>query len=202
MSEMVKPGLSTTFACPLSVVIDVRFDLNSRHRRALSSWPLCAKRTHAPQQLRPQILPEIANFASSWRSLLLMLSRPAAQRSPARLILGVLRGNGGRLNSHNFANTGRNALAAHNQLSHNGFAHNQFAEHNFHGLNNFNHTGFNRNAFGNNANWNHWGGRFWGAGWNNWGWGWGCWAGPVFWPFILGDVFSFVFWPYGCYDPF
>src|SRR5262249_23999943 len=51
-------------------------------------------------------------------------------------------------------------------------------------------------------NWNHWGGRFWGAGWNNWGWGWGCWAGPVFWPFLLGDVFSFVFWPYAYYDPF
>jgi hypothetical protein len=90
----------------------------------------------------------------------------------------------------------------HNQLAHNQFAHNQFAAHNFHGLNNFNHTGFNRNAFGNNANWNRWGGRFWGAGWNNWGWGWGGWAGPVFWPFLLGDVFSFIFWPYAYYDPF
>jgi LTXXQ motif family protein len=104
--------------------------------------------------------------------------------------------------SHNLTNTGHNALAAHNQLSHNQFAHNQFAAQNFHGLNNFNHTGFNRNAFGNNANWNHWGGHFWGAGWNNWGWGWGGWAGPVFWPFLLGDVLSFVFWPYAYYDPF
>jgi hypothetical protein len=115
--------------------------------------------------------------------------------------------------SHGIAGTGHNALAAHNlnggrnqwahnQLSHNQFAHNQFAAQNFHGLNNFNHTGFNRNAFGNNANWNHWGGHFWGAGWNNWGWGWGGWAGPVFWPFLLGDVFSFVFWPYAYYDPF
>ena len=104
--------------------------------------------------------------------------------------------------SHNLAATGRNTLTAHNQLAHNQFAHNQFAAHNFHGLNNFTKTGFNRNAFGNNANWNHWGGRFWGAGWNNWGWGWGCWAGPVFWPFLLGDVFSFVFWPYAYYDPF
>ena len=104
--------------------------------------------------------------------------------------------------SHNLTATGRNTLAAHNQLAHNQFAHNQFAAQNFHGLNNFNHTGFNRNAFGNNANWNHWGGRFWGAGWNNWGWGWGGWAGPVFWPFLLGDVFSFVFWPYAYYDPF
>jgi LTXXQ motif family protein len=104
--------------------------------------------------------------------------------------------------SHNLTNTGHNALAAHNQFSHNQFAHNQFAAQNFHGLNNFNHTGFNRNAFGDNANWNHWGGHFWGAGWNNWGWGWGGWAGPVFWPFLLGDVFSFVFWPYAYYDPF
>jgi hypothetical protein len=104
--------------------------------------------------------------------------------------------------SHNLTNTGHNALAAHNQFSHNQFAHNQFVAQNFHGLNNFNHTGFNRNAFGDNANWNHWGGHFWGAGWNNWGWGWGGWAGPVFWPFLLGDVFSFVFWPYAYYDPF
>jgi len=114
---------------------------------------------------------------------------------------------------HGITNTGRNALAhnqlngarnqfAHNQIGHNQLAHNQFAAHNFHGLNNFNHTGFNRNAFGNNANWNHWGGRFWGAGWNNWGWGWGGWAGPVFWPFLLGDVLSFVFWPYAYYAPF
>ena len=123
-------------------------------------------------------------------------------------------GNAGRIAGHGVANTGHNALAthnqlngarnqfAHNQLSHNQFAHNQFAAQNFHGLNNFNHTGFNRNAFGNHANWNHWGGRFWGAGWNNWGWGWGGWAGPVFWPFLLGDVLSFIFWPYAYYDPF
>ena len=122
---------------------------------------------------------------------------------------------GGRLAGHGVANTGRsNALAAHNQLngarnqfahnqlSHNQFAHHQFVAQNFHGLNNFNHAGFNRNAFGNNANWNHWGGRFWGAGWNNWGWGWGGWAGPVFWPFVLGDALSFLFWPYAYYDPF
>jgi LTXXQ motif family protein len=111
-------------------------------------------------------------------------------------------GNAGRFASHNLTNTGRNTLATHNQLGHDQFAHNQFAARNFHGLNNFNHTGFNRNAFGNNANWNHWGGRFWGAGWNNWGWGWGGWAGPVFWPFLLGDALSFIFWPYAYYDPF
>jgi ABC-type transporter MlaC component len=114
----------------------------------------------------------------------------------------AMTGNAGRIASHNLTNTGRNALAAHNQLGHNQFAHNQFAAQNFHGLNNFNHTGFNRNAFGNTANWNRWGGRFWGAGWNNWGWGWGGWAGPVFWPFLLGDALSFIFWPYAYYDPF
>ena len=118
----------------------------------------------------------------------------------------AMTGNTGRIGhnalaTHNQLNGARNQFA-HNQLGHNQFAHNQFAAQNFHGLNNFNHTGFNRNAFGNNANWNHWGGRFWGAGWNNWGWGWGGWAGPVFWPFLLGDVFSFVFWPYAYYDPF
>jgi hypothetical protein len=123
-------------------------------------------------------------------------------------------GNAGRLAGHGLTSTGHNALAAHNQLNsgrnqfahnqltHNQFAHHQFVAQNFHGLNNFNRTGFNRNAFGNNANWNHWGGRFWGAGWNNWGWGWGGWAGPVFWPFVLGDALSFIFWPYAYYDPF
>src|SRR5215471_5132859 len=94
-------------------------------------------------------------------------------------------------------NTGQNKLAAQNQHQ---IAQNKSAAQNFKGLNNVSKTGFNRNNFGNNANWNHWGRRFWGAGWNNWGWG--CWAGPVFWPFLLGDVFSFVFWPYAYYDPF
>ena len=133
-------------------------------------------------------------------------------------------GNVGRFADHG----GRNALAAHNQLggaghgqfAHNQLAHNQFAgqhlhalnnfhtAHNefaakhFHGLNNFNHTGFNRNAFGDRHGWNRWGGRFWGAGWNQWGGGWGGWAGPVFWPFLYGDIFSFALWPYSYYDPF
>jgi hypothetical protein len=101
--------------------------------------------------------------------------------------------------SHNHAMT-RNASHDFKNTSHNAL--NQFAAKNFHGLNNFSKTGFNRNAFGNHANWNHWGGHFWGAGWNNWGWGWGGWAGPVFWPFLLGDVLSFIFWPYAYYDPF
>ncbi len=81
-------------------------------------------------------------------------------------------------------------------------AHIALAAQHFRGLSNFSHTGFNRNAFGNERAWNGWGGRFWGVGWNNWGTGWGGWAGPVFWPFLFGDVFSFTFWPYDYYDPF
>jgi len=98
--------------------------------------------------------------------------------------------------------------AAHNLAAHNGrlggrqFAHNQFAARNFRGLYNFNRAGFNRNAFGNAGGWNRWGGQFWGAGWNNWGYGWGGWAGPVFWPFLYGDLFSYAFWPGGYYNPF
>ena len=87
-------------------------------------------------------------------------------------------------------------------VTHAQFAHNQFAARNFHGLYNFNRTGFNRNAFGEGQQWNRWGGRFWGAGWQRWGRGWGGWAGPVFWPYLYGDVFSFAFWPYDYYDPF
>ena len=87
-------------------------------------------------------------------------------------------------------------------MTHAQFAHNQFAAHNFHGLHNFNQTGFNRNAFGDPGHWNRWGGHFWGAGWHRWGRGWGGWAGPVFWPYLYGDVFSFAFWPYDYYDPF
>ena len=112
----------------------------------------------------------------------------------------AMTGKAGRITSHNFKNSGPNALATH--ISRNQFAQNKFAAQNFKGLNNFSKTGWNRNTFGTHANWNHWGGRFWGAGWNNWGWGWGGWAGPVFWPFLLGDVLSFIFWPYAYYDPF
>jgi hypothetical protein len=101
---------------------------------------------------------------------------------------------------------GRNQLAnehfAHDQFVRNQLAHNQFVARNFRGLYNFNNTGFNRNAFGDPRQWNRWGGRFWGAGWNRWGHGFGFWAGPVFWPFLYGDIFSFAFWPYDYYDPF
>ncbi|HTV27403.1 MAG TPA: Spy/CpxP family protein refolding chaperone [Xanthobacteraceae bacterium] len=117
--------------------------------------------------------------------------RLAASRAPAR---------------HN-ASAGRNLRAAHNglggkRLTSHQFAHNHFAARNFHGLYNFNRAGFNRNGFGNPGGWNNWGGQFWGAGWNNWGGGWGGWAGPVFWPFLYGDLFSYAFWPHDYYDPF
>jgi hypothetical protein len=66
-------------------------------------------------------------------------------------------------------------------------------------------SGYSRNAFGTQGGWNrfagngeagYWGG--WGSGWG----GWGGWVGPVFWPFLLGDVFSYVFWPYAYDYPF
>ncbi|MGA7385287.1 MAG: Spy/CpxP family protein refolding chaperone [Methylocella sp.] len=52
------------------------------------------------------------------------------------------------------------------------------------------------------ARWNAWGNNYWGADWNDWGSGWGYWAGPVFWPFFLGDALTFAIWPYAFYDPF
>ena len=122
------------------------------------------------------------------------------------------RGNSRRGNGFAAHNNLRNGLAAHNAVNganrfnaNNGnarFAHNQLGARNFHGMNNFHRAGFNRNAFGNGHTWDRWGGRFWGAGWDNWGGGWGGWAGPVFWPYLYGDVFSFAFWPGGDYDPF
>src|SRR5215472_10401623 len=59
-------------------------------------------------------------------------------------------------------------------------------------------SGVNHNAFGNRHEWNrfaHHGGAGWGGWGGGWG-GWGGWVGPVFWPFLLGDVFSCAFWPY------
>jgi len=120
---------------------------------------------------------------------------------------------GHRITSHagRFAvqHGGRNAVAAHNALSRVGahptarsLTHNQFAAEHFHGLHDFDRAGFNRNRFGHEHEWNRWGHRFWAAGWNNWGWGWGGWAGPVFWPFLYGDIFTFALWPYDYYDPF
>lgn len=107
-------------------------------------------------------------------------------------------GHAGQLAAHHGVVSSHNTSAAHN----NRLTHNQLAAANFHGLHNFSRTGFNRNGFGNEHAWNRWCRHFWAAGWNNWGWGWGAWAGPVFWPFLWGDVFSFAFWPYDYYDPF
>ena len=62
--------------------------------------------------------------------------------------------------------------------------------------------GATRNAFGHQAAWNNWAG---GGGWGGWGggWGgWGGWVGPVFWPFLLGDILSYVLWPDDYYYPF
>ena len=119
-------------------------------------------------------------------------------------------GHAGRFTSHSKPRGDHSALSAHNpegaakgQFADDlGVAHSEFAAQNFHGLNNFNTTGFNRNAFGDAAGWNHWAGHFWRVGWNNWGTGWGGWAGPVFWPFLFGDVLTFVLWPYNFYDSF
>ncbi len=66
-------------------------------------------------------------------------------------------------------------------------------------------SGFNRNAFGTQGGWNRFAGNGGGGGWGGWGggWGgWGGWVGPVFWPFLLGDVFSYALWPYDYYYPF
>jgi len=80
--------------------------------------------------------------------------------------------------------------------------HNFAAEPRFGGRSNFN-----RNVFGNRGGWHRWGGRGVGGepGWGYRGWGaWGGgWAGPVFWPFMYGDVFSSTLWPSAYdYDPF
>jgi hypothetical protein len=83
--------------------------------------------------------------------------------------------------SRNFAHSNSLKNFAHNNGKN--FTHNNSIAHNVHG-----------------ANWNHWG-NHWNTGWNR-----GCcggwWGGPVFWPFFAGDLFAFVFWPWGYYDPF
>jgi hypothetical protein len=67
-----------------------------------------------------------------------------------------------------------------------------------HDLTNFNGHGFNRNAFGSEHAWNRWGDHHWGAGWHRWG----GWYGPVFWPYLYGDVLTYSLWPGAYYDPF
>src|SRR5229473_2940661 len=67
-----------------------------------------------------------------------------------------------------------------------------------HDLANVNGHGFNRNAFGSERAWNRWGDRHWGGGWHRWG----GWYGPVFWPYLYGDVLTYSLWPGAYYDPF
>jgi hypothetical protein len=67
-----------------------------------------------------------------------------------------------------------------------------------HDLANFNGHGFNRNAFGSEHAWNRWGDHHWGAAWHRWG----GWYGPVFWPYLYGDVLTYSLWPGAYYDPF
>jgi hypothetical protein len=60
----------------------------------------------------------------------------------------------------------------------------------------------NRNAFGDRTSWIRWGNHYSRAGWRRWG----EWYGPVFWPYLYGDVFSYTlgsgaygapFWAHG-----
>jgi hypothetical protein len=102
----------------------------------------------------------------------------------------------GHISGRHFA--GVHHGAAHFSESHIG-RNNRFASGHQLGRNHFNH-----NAFGNWHGWNHFA-RVGGAGWGGWGggWGgWGGWVGPVFWPFLLGDVLSCAFWPYAYCYPF
>jgi hypothetical protein len=103
---------------------------------------------------------------------------------------------GGHISGRHFA--GGHHGAAHFSQSHIG-RNNRFASGHQLGRNHLNH-----NAFGNRHGWNHFA-RVGGAGWGGWGggWGgWGGWVGPVFWPFLLGDVLSCAFWPYAYCYPF
>jgi hypothetical protein len=68
----------------------------------------------------------------------------------------------------------------------------------FHDLAEVHGHGFNRNAFGSERAWDRWGDRHWGAGWHRWG----GWYGPVFWPYLYGDVLTYSLWPGAYYDPF
>jgi LTXXQ motif family protein len=50
------------------------------------------------------------------------------------------------------------------------------------------------------AGFGHFGGARFGG--NAFGAGWSGWVGPVFWPYLYGDVLTFALWPYDYYDPF
>ena len=101
---------------------------------------------------------------------------------------------GGHFHGHGFAHAGAAALA-HNALGARGASH-------VHGGQGFENRGFGGNAFGSAAAWNGWGGNYWGGGWDDWSDGWGYWAYGVYWPFLYGDVLTYVLWPYDYYDPF
>ncbi len=77
-------------------------------------------------------------------------------------------------------------FASHHEFG----SHNRFAAHQF-------HNGFGNRHFAHNQ---FWGRRFGGNGFRHWHGNGFFWAGPVFWPFAYGDIFSFAFWPY--YGPF
>src|SRR5216684_29827 len=70
--------------------------------------------------------------------------------------------------------------------------------HRFHNLANVDGHGFDRNAFGSEHAWNRWGDHHSGAAWHRWG----GWYGPVFWPYLYGDVLTYSLWPGAYYDPF
>ena len=110
-----------------------------------------------------------------------------------------------------------------NALPH-GFAHYGYGDHGDHGagrlgaghfaqhrpnhneqgrdLHGFRPRGFNPNAFGAIGAWFSFGGNLLDRGWGEWGSGGGYWAGPVFWPYLHGDVLTFVLFPYASYNPF
>src|SRR5215468_986293 len=115
-------------------------------------------------------------------------------------------GGGGHASSHGGGGHGGGHWAGHHSGRHSASGHNaHLSEAHAAGSKRFasghkfdRRSGVNHNAFGNRHEWNrfaHHGG----AGWGGWGGGWG---GPVFWPFLLGDIFSCAFWPYAYCFPF
>jgi LTXXQ motif family protein len=107
------------------------------------------------------------------------------------------------LAGHHRMGTGGHQAARHIQSPHrlanrsNRLAHAAIAGaglHQIHGFSNFNRHPFNRNGFGDRVAWNRFEHRFSRR----------CcgWFGPVFWPFVIGDILTAVLWPWDEYDPF
>jgi hypothetical protein len=91
---------------------------------------------------------------------------------------------GMRFGHHHIGHIGHHAAAL-------GFA---AAGHRFAHMNHLaGHHGRIDNAFASRHAWNHWTGR-----WHRHN----IWFGGAFWPYLYGDLLSFVFWPYDYYDPF